>query len=390
MTTIVLLLIPVALAVAAPTTWLVRAVSRRLAAFDSAGVPGQVKAPRRVPNTGGIGIVAGFVIPIAVGLVILWSGLVEWPSASGGGTIARAADAVRPHVPGLRHQTPLALTMLGGVLLLHVLGLIDDRRPLGPFLKLAVMALPAVAVAVGSDTRLFTFLDAPAAGPWLSIALTVVWILVVTNALNFMDNMDGLSAGVGAIAAACLLAVALLGGQWFVAGCLALLIGALLGFLLFNRPPATIFMGDGGSLVLGFLLAFLSVRITYTSPDAVGDTPPGANGVGMFATLTPLIVLAVPLYDFVSVCVLRLRQGKSPFVGDMQHLSHRIAARGLSRPLAVATICGFSAAIGLGAVFLRSMTEPHAILVGLQTVLLLIVLAALEFGGNSGNDGRAR
>jgi UDP-GlcNAc:undecaprenyl-phosphate/decaprenyl-phosphate GlcNAc-1-phosphate transferase len=366
---LVLALIPIAFVVALGATWIVRRISNRLAAFDSPGVPGQTKAARRrIPNTGGIGIVAGFVLPISAILLLISNpdlpfqilGQRPW------------LEPLRAHLPGLASQRPAAAIMIAGALLLHALGLIDDRKPLGPFLKLIVMALPAAVIVTLTDTRLLTLLDPLVGGPWLSITLTVLWILVVTNAMNFMDNMDGLSAGVGVIAGLCFLATALVGGQWFVAGSIALLIGSLLGFLVFNRPPATIFMGDGGSIVIGFLLAFLSVRITYHQ-----------STTGWYAVLTPLIVLAVPLYDFLSVVVLRLRQGKSPFVGDLQHLSHRLVRRGLSKPLAVIVIYGFTAVTGMSAIFLRSITPEHATLIGVQILLLLIVLAVLEFGGDT-------
>src|SRR5256885_1450594 len=132
------------------------------------------------------------------------------------------------------------------------------------------ISLPASAIA-----RLLTLLDSHVGGPWLSITITALWFLVVTNAMNFMDNMDGLAAGVATVAASLFLAGTLLAPhpQWFVAACLALLIGACLGFLFFNWPRkggATIFMGDSGSLLLGFLLAFLTIRTTYVPESAPG------------------------------------------------------------------------------------------------------------------------
>jgi UDP-GlcNAc:undecaprenyl-phosphate GlcNAc-1-phosphate transferase len=235
--------------------------------------------------------------------------------------------------------------------------------------------VPAVAVPALSDTRLLTLLDAHVGGPWLSIVITAVWFLVVTNAMNFMDNMDGLAGGVGVVASACFLAAALMQGQWFVGACLALLIGSLLGFLVFNFPlrkPATIFMGDSGSLVLGFTLAFLTARTTYYNAF-------DPEGTRWHAVFMPLIVLAVPLYDFVSVVLIRLSQGKSPFVGDLQHLSHRVVRRGLSKRAAVMAICGFTAITGSNGVFLGQMTPMAAVFAGVQTLLVLVVIALIEF-----------
>lgn len=381
----VLLLIGVGLAISLPATWIVRAVSNRLNAHDTEPVAGQIKeARRRVPNTGGVAVFLGVALPIAAGLIAANAPDAD-PAMGNAGWIP---EALRAHIGGVRSRTGLALLLLGSMALLHVLGLIDDRRPLGPWVKLAIMALPAFAVPVmttcgpwfglDSQTRLLTLLDAPAGGPWLSILVTALWFLVVTNAMNFMDNMDGLSGGVGVAASACFLAATLMQGQWFVSACLALLIGSLLGFLCFNFPlrkPASIFMGDGGSLVVGFLLAFLTVRTTYFDGAQAG----GQGAANWYAVFMPLIILAVPLYDFVTVVLIRLSQGRSPFVGDLQHLSHRLVRRGLSRRAAVAAICGFTAITGMNGVFLRELPPTAAAFAGVQTLVILLVIALLEY-----------
>lgn len=380
MTWLCLALIPVAALIAAPLTALLVRAGHRLGTFDSAGVPGQVKAPaRRVPNTGGIAIFWAIAAPMAAGLATAAS------LPPGEGPAFLPAD-LGAHVAGIREQTPLAALLLASLLVLHVLGLVDDRRPLGPWVKLAIMAVPAVAVPAAStlvpglsETRLLTLLDAHVGGAWLSIAVTAVWFLVVTNALNFMDNMDGLSAGVAAIAGACFLAGTLSGPspQWFVAASLALLVGACTGFLAYNGPRrggARIFMGDGGSLVLGFLLAFLTTRTTY-----VGDPGSAAASGHWYAVFMPLVVLAVPVYDFVSVVLIRVSQGRSPFVGDLQHLSHRLERRGLSRPAAVIVIWGLTAVTGLSGVSLAALRPWQAALVAAQTVVILLVIALFEY-----------
>lgn len=280
----------------------------------------------------------------------------------------------------------MAVLLIGCLLVLHLIGLIDDRRALGPGVKMVFMIGAAVAITAGSGSRLLTLLDAHVGGPWLSYVVTVLWIVVITNAMNFLDNMDGLSGGVGAIAAACFLAATLAHPQpqWFIAACLALLIGGLGGFLVFNAPPAKIFMGDGGSLVVGFLLAFLTVRTTYYDGSESGPTAGAWYGVFM-----PVVVLAVPLYDFVSVTALRLSQGKSPFVGDLQHVSHRMVNRGLSRPAAVLVIVGLTAVTGMGGIALASLRPWQAALVGVQTVMALVVLAAFEVSSTAGKGGKS-
>lgn len=373
-----LALIPISLLISLPMTALLVRVSHRFGAFDSAGVAGQVKAQRRkIPNTGGIAIFLGVWLPIAVGLALINLTPVE--------TIAEKLPALAPHLAGISFRTPMASVLLGCLLILHILGLVDDRKPLGPYVKLVLMVgVATLAVVgtgrVGTGSRLLTFIDPYVGGPWLSMILSIVWIVVVTNAMNFLDNMDGLSAGVGAIAAACFLAGTLAHPQpqWFIASCLALLIGSLVGFLIFNFPPAKIFMGDGGSLVLGFLLAFLTVRTTYY--DSVTANP--AAG-GWYSVFMPLVVLAVPLYDFISVVVIRLSQGRSPFVGDLQHVSHRFVGRGLSRPAAVLVIWGLTGVTGIGGIYLASLRPWQAMLVAVQIVMALVVLAAFERASDS-------
>jgi len=150
--------------------------------------------------------------------------------------------------------------------------------------------------------------------------------------------------------------------------------GALIGFLIFNFPPAKIFMGDGGSLVIGFLLAILTARTTYYNP----DDPAYALGGGWYGVFMPVIVLAIPLYDLLTVTVIRLKQGRSPFVGDQQHFSHRLVQRGLTKRGAVIVIWAATAVTGIGGIALGSLQPWQAVLVGVQTLLVLLMLALLE------------
>ena len=383
MPSIVLSLIIVAIAIALPALWVIRSISLRRNVFDSGGVAGQIKERgKRIPNTGGIAIFVALALPLAAALAgSLWLDPADLPQT-------RWTGALAAHLPGLASSARAGLVLLGCLTLLHVLGLIDDRRPLGPFLKLVIMLVPAATVVVLTDSRLLTMLDAPVGGAWLSIAITVLWIVAITNAINFIDNMDGLCAGVAAVASVFFLLAALLSGQWFVAGTLALLLGALLAFLVFNFPPATMYMGDAGSLVVGFTLAFLTVRTTFVPIErwtfyTPYSTTTGTGNAGpLHAVLMPLLILAVPLYDFITITCLRLYQGKSPFVGDMQHVSHRLVARGLSRRAAVLVLWGFTAVSGCSALLLRSLTVWQAAVVGLQILILFLILAVIEFAGS--------
>lgn len=363
---VVLALIPIAFVLALAGTWIVLRLSRRVGAFDTEAIAGQVKAERRaIPNTGGIGITLGVLLPMLVGLAAL--------SAHAGGIVDLAAllpEAAVKHLPGMIEMLPLGWVLFAATLGLHVLGVVDDRRPLGPGVKLVAMIAAATVLAYFTDTRLLELLDARVGGSWLSILITVVWFVAITNAFNFIDNMDGLSAGVAAIAAACLLATSLLADQLFVPALLALVVGSAGGFLVLNFPPARIFMGDGGSLVLGFLLAFATVRVTYL-PEAGAAFEP-------HALFTPFIILAIPLYDLGSVVAIRLRQGRSPFVGDLQHFSHRLVDRGLSRRNAVLVIYGCTLVTALGGVAMPTLNTWQAGLVFAQTLCVLFVLGVFE------------
>ncbi|MEM7755315.1 MAG: MraY family glycosyltransferase [Planctomycetota bacterium] len=361
------LLVLAAFAVSASATGITWRLSTRLGVTDTAALGGQIKeAARPVPNTGGIGIFLGIVIPIAAGLIA--AGLVP---DDGSGPLAGVAE----HAGGVAEKLPLALGLLGSLLGLHLLGLIDDRIPLGPKLKLVIMFTPAVLFPALTETRLLTMLDAQVGGTWLSVVITAVWIVAVTNAMNLIDNMDGACAGVAAVASACFAAAAVVSEQWFVAATLAVLVGSCLGFLVWNRPPARIFMGDGGSLVIGFLLAFLTVRTTYAGAGPTGEPLAG----GWYGVFMPLLVLAVPLYDMTTVTLIRLRQGRSPFVGDLQHVSHRLVKRGLSKRAAVVVMCGLTAVTGIGGVVLGNLEPWQAVLVGVQAILILVVVALLEW-----------
>ena len=372
MTGLVLALFGVSFALAALLTPVVRRLGTRRGLLDSAGSDGHAKTLRSVPNIGGIAITWSIVLPLIAGLAGAW--LI-------GDRLAEDLPALAAHLPGMRSQTGLAVALVGGLLWLHVLGLLDDRRAMGAWLKLGLMLVPPLVLILGFDVRMLTALDGwlGPVGVAASMVVTLLWFVVITNAVNFMDNMDGLAAGTTAVAGAFFATAAILNGQWFVAMTLALLVGAAAGFWIYNKPKASIFMGDGGSLVLGHLLAFLTVRTTYTGDGAMPEN-------AWYAVFMPLCVLAVPLYDFTSVVIIRLLQGKSPMVGDQQHFSHRLRDRGLTDAQVMTVVCGCSAVTGIGGILLGSVTEWQAILIGVQVVLVVLLLALYEHGSRSGHD----
>ncbi len=350
------------------STYLVKRIAPKINFVDK---PGHRKIHHvSKPLGGGIAIFLGIALPLAGAMLAV----AFFPSPS---------IRLNAYWSGARQQIPLGLGVLSAMLGMHLLGLWDDRRALGPFVKLfiqlSIITLLVVAMELFARQtpslrlRVLTNLDHRLGlGALPSILLTVLWIGIITNAFNFLDNMDGLSAGIAAICATAFLITALSIGQYFVPAILAMLVGSLMGFLCFNFPPASIFMGDSGSLLIGFVLGLLTVRTTYLPPDL--DIVHG-----WYALFVPVIVLALPLYDFIVVSVIRLSRGKSPFVGDTNHFSHRLVARGMSRRTAVLCLYLVTAATSIAAIILPHVGSTFgALLIFTQTILVLCVVALLE------------
>lgn len=258
----------------------------------------------------------------------------------------------------------LAFILLS-VLILFAIGLWDDKRHLGPLFKLFIQFAVAIIAAIFADVSIGLFIE----NKIITTILSVIWIVLIINAFNFLDNMDGAAAGVAVIASSILFVAAAINGQFFVGGLSLIFIGTLLGFLVFNFPPAKIFMGDAGSLVVGFFIALLTIRTTYYQEAASGQ---------WYAVFMPLVVMAVPLYDFISVTLLRISQGKSPFIGDTQHFSHRLKRHNLTDTQTVLTLYLATLCTGLGATFLYQVNLTGAILIFIQTFMILAIIAVFE------------
>lgn len=312
-----------------------------------------------------------FVCPLAISwlltaLLIRWAprlGLVDYPSErkvhtqptprGGGIAIFAAAILAAVALTGLHFQWLLAALVV-------LLGLFDDLRPL-PWQIRLTMQLVVAGLAV--------FFCLPPCS-WFLRGAAVVWIAGHINAFNMLDNMDALSGGVAWIAAGFLAVLSWLGAaenvtEW---GLFVVLMGSLSGFLWFNRPPARIFMGDAGSTFLGFTIGLGSVQVVLR------------EGRSSWFWLVPPCILAVPCYDLFSVVLLRLSQGRSPFHADKQHLSHRLAARGLSNWTAVRVIYLLALASGVSGVILYVVRDEMiaGLIVG-QLAVWWIVVAAIEF-----------
>jgi UDP-GlcNAc:undecaprenyl-phosphate/decaprenyl-phosphate GlcNAc-1-phosphate transferase len=280
------------------------------------------------------------------------------------------------HVSGARKQLGELAEIIGLATIIMIMGLVDDIKNLDWRPRLGIqLGCATILAVVGIRITLF----GPFAHPIVGGTLTVFWIVGMTNAFNMLDNMDGLAASVGLIAALLFCAAQVAVGDLFVPAILLILAGALAGFLIHNRAPARLFMGDAGSNFLGFLLGTLTVVGTFTRPE-----------YSPYSVLAPLLVMAVPLYDMSSVILIRLREGRSPFKGDRRHFSHRLVARGLTPPQAVWTIDLVTLAGGLGALLLPWLDWPGAVVVLAQTVCLLGVVAILEFSASRSEQDHAQ
>jgi len=325
-----------AAAVALATTPAVIAMARRASAFDHPG-------PRRIHREP-VPTLGGLALAVAV-LGVAWiARLLPGPAA--------ALDA-RP----LLGLTLAAIPMVA-------LGVVDDLRGLKPWTKLAFQACAAlILVFFGYGVPMLTN---PVRGSFESgifnIPLTVAWVLVVTNAINLIDGLDGLAAGAVLIASVTLVWVGRSHSDFYVMFIAALLIGATFGFLFFNFPPARIFMGDTGSHFLGITLAAVSLL-------------ENRKGTAAVTLLLPIVALAVPIVDGVVAFVRRLWRGKPVFRADAGHIHHRLLRLGLSPRQALFLLWAVCAVCGAMAALLSAL--PHDAASPLALLLALILFGAV-------------
>jgi UDP-GlcNAc:undecaprenyl-phosphate GlcNAc-1-phosphate transferase len=342
---------------------LVRRWAERLGLMDRPGARKVHSHP--IPLGGGVGIW------LAVLLTFLSGGTVVWLLSQNALGDLRAAlnipEEVAVYFPGMVYRFGQMLGLLVAGTVLMVLGLADDRYGLKWQIRLGVEFAVAAFVVFGLGMQLTAFLP----WNWIAGVISVVWIVALVNSFNMLDNMDGLSGGVAAIAAT-MLAIMLLSTpaqpQIFVAAMLLVLVGGLLGFLVHNWPPAKIFMGDAGSYFVGFWIACCTLLATYA----------GSKTSQPHAILAPVFVLAIPLYDMISVITIRISEGRSPFEGDKRHFSHRLVELGLTKKQAVLTIYLATATCGLGALLLPRVDMVGALIASAIVLCALGLIRILE------------
>lgn len=286
----------------------------------------------------------------------------------GGVAIFAGAILATLLVYGGRIPDQIAGPILAGALV-AVIGLIDDRRQISPWLRLSVhVGAFLILIAFGIRVRL----PVPS---WLNYSLTLFWLVGIINAINLMDNMDGLSAGVSGVAAAFMMLIGALNNQHLVAALAAALLGACMGFLRHNFKPAQIFMGDAGAYFLGFWLAVLGIQLRFP------------QNVSFVTWMVPVMVLGLPILDTSLVVLSRLRRGIHPFVGGKDHLSHRLVARGMTQREAVLFLYLVGGIFGMVALFITQATIVEGYVIGAIVVLSCIyVIWLLERSVRSSGD----
>jgi len=340
----------------AVAVWPTRQFALRVGIIDN---PGHRKV-HAVPTAraGGIAVYTSFILVVAVGY---------------------GMSPHLPELPWIRSILPTSSLVLGdaykvsgklwavilGSTLAFAAGLTDDvSKGRFPFwAKLGGQLLGAIVlIAAGVTVSFLPF-------QWMNVVVTVLWLVGMTNAFNLLDNMDGLCAGVAFVAALVLLINAWSLDEIFIGLILVAFMGSLLGFLLFNVPPARIFLGDCGSLFIGYLMGSLTLLERYVTH---------ASGL-LFPVLMPVLVLAVPLVDTATVMFIRLREKRPIYIGDNRHLSHRLVSLGFPRRRAVTILYLLTFSLGLGAAALTDATLFQSVLVLLQTTGFVIVVLMLMF-----------
>ena len=309
----------------------------RMGFIDAPGTEAHKQQKRSVPYGGGIAVMFSVLAGFCSILLLEWT-LLDWSLIY------------------------IILTALG----LWLLGLLDDVWPMRARIKLVIQAT-LIALGVGfADLRLDVFVD----WPWLSAFLAFWWCLVLANAYNLMDHADGVSGSVAVVSIVVLLATSLFNGDVGSSLLWIMMIGAISGFLVWNLPPAKIYMGDCGSLPIGFIIGAGSIYLTFWFSDGDETNP--------LSVLTPVLIATLPIYDMLVVIVKRHRLNRPIMQGDRNHISHRLGRLGLSPRKTLATTVALQVSMAGGALLLRHQDMFTGIVVVAQAAALLLIATLLE------------
>lgn len=328
----------------AVAAWAAILIARRLAFIDRPGTEAHKQHRRAVPYGGG----AAMVVALAATLLIAWLPL-------GRETFAH----------GIQVRGDMLPVIVVGALVLFVVGFLDDRKPLSARTKLLFQSMVCGGAVAYGDIGI----DSLHQLPWLSYGIAWFWLMLVTNAYNLLDHADGLSGGVALVSACVLLVGSLMTDDLPLALLWTGLIGVLGGYLLWNLPPARIYMGDAGSLPLGYLMGCGTLSVTFWPSDE-GGSP--------LAVLSPLLITAIPLFDMAVVVVKRLRRRKPIMQGDRNHISHRLVRLGMGPRGSLATVVALQIALGAGTLQLRDQEWLPGLVVLAQSAAIIFVVVLME------------
>ena len=324
------------------------------------------KHAKAIPLLGGVAMLGAWLTAIILGYLFI---------------VTMQSEGIAPDLfknrEGISYVSGRVAVICLGAILAAGLGLCDDKFSLSPGTKfLGQAAIAAIAVTWGGF-KISIFFN----NPIIIWVISVCWFLLIFNAINFFDNMDGLAVGTATIALLLFSSVAAINGQHFIAVLGLLSAGSTAGFWFYNHTPACIFMGDSGSHFLGYMLAIVSAGTTYFSHN---ESPT------RFPILIPFFILAVPLFDTLAVVVIRLRDHKPIYVGDHNHISHRFVRMGLSRKRAVQAVHMLALIVGLSVLPLLWGDEKTALVIVTQALLMMLLITLLQYAAtpeaNDEND----
>lgn len=313
----------------------------------------------RVSVMGGVAIFLGFAASVIAGMII-------FPVLPG----QEIADTP------LTWQTMCILMLVSGFLM-ALIGFVDDRFELSPTVKLLLHSLIAIiagALFVYKGAQVRLFLDTGSFA-WMAAPLTLLWLLGITNSINLLDHADGVTAGISALSAIFFAALNVMHGNPAISFISVALAGASIGFLFFNFPPASTYMGDCGSNFLGFILGIIAVLGVYT--------PNGS--IPYISVFSPILILAVPIIDTVMVLIYRKRRNAPLFQGDKNHLAHRLIRMGYSRRTSLIILYLFSIILGTMALLLPTLSPLQATLAFVNSLGVIGVFALFIVHGEKGS-----
>lgn len=320
------------------------------------------------PLLGGVAICIAFIVTILINLLILFC-CSEIFSLN-----HLMPDFLLSEIVSIKAVLPkLVVILFSGILILG-LGLVDDIHKLSAKTKLMAQIMIALLL-ISFGIRITLFIK----NNLISSIITLVWIVGITNAFNLLDNMDGLAAGVAFIASVIFFAITALQGQVFTATILLVFAGSVFGFLRYNKYPAKIFMGDAGSMFIGYILAVLTVVSSYYTK----------SSPTLFPVIMPVLILGVPIFDTISVLVLRIKNKKAISQGDKNHFSHRLVNLGMTQRQAVWFIYLVTFCVGINALLLSFVNIWGSGVILVQAVCIFMIIVILERIAKRNNDKKS-